>query len=141
MPGNSCGNEVTTRVAIVHPWFLEFGGTERVVEAPAEMYPTAEFFRMVAVPLAIFHLEQESGRVSRAREREFHYCWAMENRGYFSRKVLAHCLMTTCADTAAKQGRRFARKLEATCRSLYSRLVNTSVPAALRFTTARFRIF
>jgi hypothetical protein len=61
---------------MVHPWLLEFGGTERVVEAPAEMYPTADFFRMLAVPLAIFHPEQ-SGRVSRARDREFHYCWAM----------------------------------------------------------------
>jgi len=65
-------------------------------------------FRLVTVPLAIFHSEQETGRVSKTRDWEFHYRWAMENRGYFSRRAMAFFLMTTCADTAAKQGKRLA---------------------------------
>lgn len=34
------------KVAIVHPWFLEYGGGEKVVEVLASMYPEADIFCM-----------------------------------------------------------------------------------------------
>lgn len=40
------------KVAIVHPWFLERGGDEKVVEALAAMYPDADIFTL-SVDLAI----------------------------------------------------------------------------------------
>lgn len=36
------------RVAIVHPWFLEIGGAERVIEVIAEIYPDADIFAFSA---------------------------------------------------------------------------------------------
>ena len=36
------------RVAIVHPWFLEYGGGERVLEILAAMYPNADIFTLIA---------------------------------------------------------------------------------------------
>ena len=41
------------RVAIVHPWFLERGGAERVVEALAALYPQADLFCLAADPSAV----------------------------------------------------------------------------------------
>jgi len=38
------------KVAILHPWFLELGGAERVVDALAQMYPNADFFALAADP-------------------------------------------------------------------------------------------
>jgi glycosyltransferase involved in cell wall biosynthesis len=34
------------KVAIVHPWFLELGGAEKVVDILAEMYPSADIFTL-----------------------------------------------------------------------------------------------
>jgi len=34
------------KVAIVHPWFVEYGGGERVVDTLADMYPEADIFAM-----------------------------------------------------------------------------------------------
>ncbi len=36
------------KVAIVHPWFLESGGAERVVDGFANLYPTADIFAIAA---------------------------------------------------------------------------------------------
>ncbi|HUB29810.1 MAG TPA: glycosyltransferase [Terracidiphilus sp.] len=41
------------KVAIVHPWFLEAGGGEKVVEALAEMYPEADIFTLAADPRVV----------------------------------------------------------------------------------------
>jgi glycosyltransferase involved in cell wall biosynthesis len=38
------------RVAIVHHWFVSQGGGERVAEALAQMYPSADIFALVADP-------------------------------------------------------------------------------------------
>jgi len=38
------------RVAIVHHWFVSQGGGERVAEALAQMYPSADLFALVADP-------------------------------------------------------------------------------------------
>ncbi len=38
------------RIAIVHPWFLEAGGGEKVVEVLAEAYPMADIFALSADP-------------------------------------------------------------------------------------------
>jgi glycosyltransferase involved in cell wall biosynthesis len=35
------------RVAIVHPWFITEGGGERVIDAIAEVCPTADFFTLI----------------------------------------------------------------------------------------------
>lgn len=44
LPVFPCGN---LRVAIVHPWLFAQGGGEKVVEALAEIFPTAEFFTLM----------------------------------------------------------------------------------------------
>jgi glycosyltransferase involved in cell wall biosynthesis len=36
------------KIAIIHPWFLESGGGERVVEVMADMFPTADIFSISA---------------------------------------------------------------------------------------------
>jgi glycosyltransferase involved in cell wall biosynthesis len=41
------------KVAIVHPWFLEVGGGEKVIEALASIYPEADLFVMAAEPSLI----------------------------------------------------------------------------------------
>jgi glycosyltransferase involved in cell wall biosynthesis len=41
------------RIALVHHWFVSQGGGERVVEALAQMYPTADLFTLVADPQRI----------------------------------------------------------------------------------------
>jgi glycosyltransferase involved in cell wall biosynthesis len=38
------------KVAIVHPWFLELGGSEKVVEVLATMFPAADIFVMAMDP-------------------------------------------------------------------------------------------
>ena len=35
------------RIAIVHPWFIAEGGGERVIDAIAELCPTADFFTLI----------------------------------------------------------------------------------------------
>jgi glycosyltransferase involved in cell wall biosynthesis len=35
------------RIAIIHPWFIMNGGGERVIDALAEIYPTADFFSLI----------------------------------------------------------------------------------------------
>jgi glycosyltransferase involved in cell wall biosynthesis len=41
------------KIAIVHPWFLEAGGGEKVIEALAAIYPEADLFAMAAEPSLI----------------------------------------------------------------------------------------
>src|SRR5271166_5839361 len=41
------------RVAIVHYWFVERGGGERVVEALAEVFPQADIFSLVTDPATL----------------------------------------------------------------------------------------
>jgi len=41
------GEEVRMRVAIVHPWFLEGDGANKVVDVLAEVYPDADIFALV----------------------------------------------------------------------------------------------
>jgi glycosyltransferase involved in cell wall biosynthesis len=48
------------RVAIVHPWFLELGGSEKVVEVLAEAYPDADIFTLATDPACLpLHLRDK----------------------------------------------------------------------------------
>lgn len=47
-------------MAIVHPWFLEEGGAERVADVLAEMYPEADIFALSADPLLLpLHIREK----------------------------------------------------------------------------------
>jgi glycosyltransferase involved in cell wall biosynthesis len=41
------------KVAIIHPWFLEYGGGEKVVEVFASMYPDADIFCLAMDPACL----------------------------------------------------------------------------------------
>jgi glycosyltransferase involved in cell wall biosynthesis len=45
------GGTLTLKVAIVHSWFLELGGAEKVIDVLADMYPDADIFALAADPL------------------------------------------------------------------------------------------
>jgi glycosyltransferase involved in cell wall biosynthesis len=47
------------RVAIVHPWFIENGGGERVVDALLQLYPGADVFALMANPRVVASFARE----------------------------------------------------------------------------------
>jgi len=65
-------------------------------------------FTLVMEPLSIFNSAQETGRVSKSPDWQFHYRWALDNLHYFSKKALAYFLATTCVEDAVKQGQRLS---------------------------------
>lgn len=65
-------------------------------------------FRLVREPLSIFNSAQDTGRVSKAADWEFHYWWAIDNRRYFTRRALTYFLSTTCVEDAVRQGQRLS---------------------------------
>jgi glycosyltransferase involved in cell wall biosynthesis len=65
-------------------------------------------FSLVREPLSIFNSVQDTGRVSRSADWQFHYRWAISNRRYFTRRALAYFLSTTCVADAVRQGRRLS---------------------------------
>lgn len=77
-------------------------------------------FQVVMEPLAIFHSEQQEGRISKKPDWRFHYEWALLNRKYMTPRALAYFLSTVCAVDAAKQGESI---------SAFSKILSTIVRA------------
>jgi len=65
------------RIAIVHPWFLELGGAEKVLNTIAQMYPEADIYSFSADPAMLpegisrtsIHVTKWSGIIARFRFR------------------------------------------------------------------------
>jgi len=61
-------------------------------------------FCLIMEPLAVYHSEHDSGRVSRHSDWRFHFEWAKANRRYFSGKAFGYFISTICAEDAVQQG-------------------------------------
>jgi glycosyltransferase involved in cell wall biosynthesis len=55
-------------------------------------------------PLAIFHNEQLSDRITSKQDWKYSYDWAIGNRQYFTSRSLAYFVATVCVGTARRQG-------------------------------------